>query len=87
MRLGLKPPSFQGHHTEDFAAWIYTVELYFYTNKLPGDEYLSNGLMLLEGNARAFVYDLILRNRGNALTWDEFNWPRRTVTNCRIFII
>jgi hypothetical protein len=45
MRLGLKPPSFQGHHTEDFAAWIYTVELYFYTNKLPGDEYFLNGTL------------------------------------------
>jgi hypothetical protein len=67
MRLGLKPPPFQGYDTENFVTWLYTVQIYFYTNKLSGDEYFPNGLMLLEGNVRAFVYDLILKNRGNAL--------------------
>ena len=77
MKLGLKPPPFHGLDTEHFAPWLYTVELYFYTNKLPGDEYFLNGLMLLDGDARAFVYDLMCRSNGNDLSWDEFKHHMR----------
>ena len=74
MKLGLKPLSFHVLETEHFAAWLYTVELFFYTNKLPGDEYFLNGLMLIEGDARAFVYDLMCRRNGKGLSWDEFKY-------------
>ena len=77
MKLGLKPPPFHGLDTEHFAPWLYTVELYFYTNKLPGDEYFLNGLMLLEGDAHAFAYDLMCKNNGKGLSWDEFKYHMR----------
>jgi hypothetical protein len=77
LKLGIKPPSFRGLDTEHFAPWLYTVELYFYTNKLPGEEYFLNGLMLLEGDARAFIYDIMCRNNGKGLSWDDFKHHMR----------
>src|SRR5579859_6139644 len=72
VRLSIKPPSFCGTDIENFAAWLYSVELYFFTNKLPASRYFTNGLLLLEGNTHIYMYDLILQNNRNSLTWSEF---------------
>jgi gag-polyprotein putative aspartyl protease len=75
--LDIKPPPFYGLATENFACWLFTVELFFRSKKLPASRYFANGLLLLEGFARDYAIEQVHRNNGVALTWEEFKFYMR----------
>jgi len=70
--LDIQPPPFYGLPTENFASWLYIVELFFNDRKLPTSRYFANGVILLEGSAREYMIARILRNNDKALTWEDY---------------
>jgi len=67
-RLSGKPPTFYGTDAENFSIWIYKIELHFYNNCIPAEDYFTNMFVFLGGDVDAFAYELVLANGGKGLT-------------------
>jgi hypothetical protein len=70
-RKKIKAPIFGGTDLEGVTNWIWKMETYLRTSRVPAEQSLYNAVFALTGDADNFIYSLVLK-KGSDLTWDEF---------------
>src|SRR5579859_2482847 len=76
-KASIKAPKFAGTDLENITIWIWKMENYLRGTRTPLEEYFTTALSYLEGDADAFVYDLVLKNDGENPSWDAFKVSMR----------
>src|SRR5256714_6265106 len=76
-KTNIRPPTFAGHELENFSSWVWKMELYLRTIRVPLEDYFGTAMFYLVEEADAFVYDLVCRNNGKNLAWDTFKSEMR----------
>ena len=70
-RTNIKPPYFGGTDLERVTNWIWKMEAFLRTSRIPLDDYFFTAMFYLTKDADDFVYSLVLK-KGRELTWEEF---------------
>src|SRR4051794_24937544 len=76
-KTNIRPPTFAGRELENFSSWVWKMESYLRTIRVPPDDYFGTAMFYLVEEADAFVYDLVRRNNGKNLAWDTFKSEMR----------
>src|SRR5256886_14571447 len=76
-KTNIRPPTFAGRELENFSSWVWKIESYLRTIRIPPDDYFGTAMFYLVEEADAFVYDLVHRNNGKNLAWDTFKSEMR----------
>src|SRR5437763_13893045 len=66
-KTNIRPPTFAGRKLENFSSWVWKMESYLRTIRVPPDDYFGTAMFYLVEEADAFVYDLVRRNNGKNL--------------------
>src|SRR5438270_234710 len=76
-KTNIRPPTFAGRELENFFSWVWKMESYLRTIRVPADDYFGTAMFYLVEEADAFVYDLVCRNNGKNLAWNTFKSEMR----------
>ena len=72
LKTNIRPPTFAGCELKNFSSWVWKMESYLRTIRIPLEDYFETAMFYLVEEADAFVYDLVHRNNGKNLAWDTF---------------
>src|SRR5437763_8859443 len=76
-KTNIRPPTFASCEMENFSSWVWKMESYLRTIRVPPDDYFGTAMFYLVEEADAFVYELVRRNNGKNLAWDTFKSEMR----------